>query len=161
VTGLAVPARDTDKEWIAVKAREFTIQAGAGAAALGTVETLKLAVHRTRPNGSDTESFPSAHSAGAALFSTLAFRNIESLSWSGSAQTGARIGLGALTAATAWARVEADVHYPSDVLAGIAIGRFFGAFVTEAFLGPDNPQHASVLVEPSRKGTVAMICIGF
>lgn len=34
------------------------------------------------------------------------------------------IGFGMITAGTAWARVEGGVHYPSDVLAGMALGHF-------------------------------------
>jgi membrane-associated phospholipid phosphatase len=123
----------------------------------GAVGYLKSATDRTRSNGSDRESFPSGHSSGAALFTTLTSKNLEAYGWSDSALIASRLGLGTLTAATAWARVEANQHYPSDVLAGIAIGHFFGAFFTDAFLGMDNPRNTLVLFEPSRKGAVATI----
>ena len=35
---------------------------------------------------------------------------------------------------TGWARVEAEKHYPSDVLAGYAIGHFIARFMYHAFL---------------------------
>jgi len=38
-------------------------------------------------------------------------------------------------AGTSWARVEAGMHYPSDVLAGAALGHFIAAVVNDAFLG--------------------------
>ena len=156
-TGLAAPSGNNGQDWMEAKTRGFGVEGAAGAATLGAVEVLKNTSHRTRPNGSDNQSFPSGHSVGSAFFATAASRNIEALSLSAGATTASQIGLGALTLATAWARVEANQHYPSDVLAGIAIGHFFGAFLTDAFLGLDNPRHALVLVEPSREGVLAMI----
>jgi membrane-associated phospholipid phosphatase len=160
-SGLVAPSGDSTTGWVEAKARGFGVEGGAGLVTLGTVEALKTAVHRTRPDGSDNQSFPSGHSAGAAFFATAASRNIAALSWPRGTATTARIGLGALTAATAWARVEADRHYPSDALAGIALGHFFGVFLTDAFLGLDNPRHAVVLIEPSREGALAMIQFNF
>lgn len=160
-TGLATPSGDNGQGWVEAKAKGFGVEGAAGAITLGTVEVLKNTVHRTRPNGSDNQSFPSGHSAGSAFFTTAASRNIEALSLSEGATTASQIGLGALTLATAWGRVEANQHFPSDVLAGIAIGHFFGAFLTDAFLGLDNPRHALVLVEPSREGALAMIQFNF
>ncbi len=160
-SGMVEPSGDNREDWLEAKVKGFGVESGAGAVTLGTVEALKTTVHRTRPNGSENQSFPSVHSSGAAFFSTAASQNIEALSWSQGATTAAQIGLGSLTAATAWARVEANQHYPSDVLAGIAIGHFFGVFLTEAFLGLDNPRHMSVLVEPSREGAIAMLQFNF
>jgi membrane-associated phospholipid phosphatase len=57
--------------------------------------------------------------------------------------------------------VEANFHYPSDVLGGIAIGSFFGVFFTDAFMGLDNPRNAVMLLEPSLEGAVAMVRFNF
>ena len=160
-SGMVTPSGDSTGDWLEAKAKGFGVEGGAGAVTLGTVEVFKSTVRRPRPDGSDDQSFPSAHGAGAAFFSTAASRNIEALSWSRGATTTAQIGLGTLTAATAWARVEANQHYPSDVLVGIAIGHFFGVFLTDAFLGLDNPRYLSVLVEPSREGAIAMLQFNF
>jgi len=55
-------------------------------------------------------------------------------------------GLTALTLGTGWARVEAGFHYPSDVLVGMAIGNFNGAFFDDAFMGlPSKAQVAMAL----------------
>ncbi|HYA85460.1 MAG TPA: phosphatase PAP2 family protein [Nitrospirota bacterium] len=160
-SGMAAPSGDSTEDWLEAKAKGFGVEGGSGIVTLGTVEVLKTTVQRTRPNGSDKQSFPSAHSSGAAFFSTATSRNIETLSWSPGATTAAQVGLGALTAATAWARVEANEHYPSDVLAGIALGHFFGVFLTDSFLGLDNPRHLSLLVEPSREGAIAVLQFNF
>ncbi len=36
---------------------------------------------------------------------------------------------------TAWARVEAGVHYPACVLGGLALGNFVGTFMSRYFIG--------------------------
>jgi membrane-associated phospholipid phosphatase len=156
-SALVAPSGEASEQWIISKTGGVGVEAGAGVLMQGTVDYLKHATDRTRPNGYDRESFPSGHSAGSALFMTLTSKNLEAYGWSDSALVASRLGLGVMTAATAWARVEANQHYPSDVLAGIAIGHFFGAFFTDAFLGMDNPRNTLVVFEPSRKGAVAMV----
>jgi membrane-associated phospholipid phosphatase len=90
----------------------------------------------------------------------MASRNVSTLGWSDNAVSASRFGLGTLTAATAWARVEANQHYPSDVLAGIALGHFFGAFITDAFLGVSDPNRLVVTFEPSRAGYTVVARFG-
>ncbi len=46
-------------------------------------------------------------------------------------------GFKALAVGTSWARVEANAHFPSDVLAGYALGHFISSFIHDAFLGLD------------------------
>jgi membrane-associated phospholipid phosphatase len=161
MTAVITPSGDTGGDWSLAKLKGLGVETGGGILMRGTVGALKSATDRTRPNGIDKDSFPSGHASGAALYSTFASRNIEALHWSPVATTASQIGLGALTAATAWARVEADQHFPSDVLGGIAIGHFFGAFFTDAFMGLDNPRDTMVLIEPSREGAIAMIRFNF
>jgi len=85
-----------------------------GASAL-TTWALKETVRRPRPfeGGGSVHSFPSGHSSGAFTAATLIERN--SGEW-------AAIPAYALAAVTAFARVSAARHYPSDVIAGAAIG---------------------------------------
>jgi membrane-associated phospholipid phosphatase len=156
----AAPSGDRLGEWSIAKAKGAGVQTGAGILKRATVGFLKQNTGRSRPDGGQG-SFPSAHASGAALYATFAAANGETLGWSRDAVTASNIGLGAVAAATAWARVEANFHYPSDVLGGIAIGRFFGVFFTDAFLGLDNPGNAMVLFEPSREGAVALVRFNF
>ncbi len=167
-TGLATPSGDGggdqgdgDGEWFLNKASGLGIEAGTGALLRSTVGMLKNATGRERPNGLGRSSFPSDHASNASLYNTMASKNLDSLGWSDDAVSISRFGLGTLTAATAWARVEANQHYPSDVLAGIALGHFFGAFFTDAFLGLDNPNRVRVMFEPSRDGHVMIVQFGF
>jgi len=157
VSGVAAPGGDTVEDWSTSKSKGFALETGAGILMREAVGYSKSASDRTRPNGYGTGSFPSAHASGTALYATLTSKNLEAFGWSDSAMIASRLGLGVLTAATAWARVEANQHYPSDVLAGIAIGHFFGGFFTDAFLGMDNPLNTIVLFEPSRNGAVATV----
>lgn len=82
-----------------------------GVTALVT-SSLKLLVPRIRPGGG-THSFPSGHTSAAFAAATLIDSN------SGDAFGVPAYGLAALTG---YSRVEAKRHYPSDVLAGAAIG---------------------------------------
>jgi undecaprenyl-diphosphatase len=59
-----------------------------------------------------TTSFPSGHSASAAAFATAASRHMPVLA----------VPLGVLATGVALSRVATGAHYPSDVLAGAAIG---------------------------------------
>jgi undecaprenyl-diphosphatase len=59
-----------------------------------------------------TTSFPSGHSASAAAFATAAAVEAPAVA----------VPLGALSAAVAVSRVVTGAHYPSDVVAGAAIG---------------------------------------
>jgi hypothetical protein len=71
-------------------------------------------------------------------------------------------GLDALTYGTAWARVEAGFHYPSDTLVGISIGNFNGAFFNDAFLGLE-PQSSRLVfsVVPLPRGAAVSVRLGF
>lgn len=79
-------------------------------------------------------SFPSAHSSTAFNYAAVGREVVSTMGFNSWAQTGLNATFNTL--ATAWARVEGGVHYPSDVLAGAALGNFFGMFVYELMLGP-------------------------
>jgi membrane-associated phospholipid phosphatase len=140
VTALAAPSGDNSDEWISAKARGLTVGIAAVALTGGAAELLKYATNRTRPDKSGRDSFPSGHASITTACNTLAARNLSSLEMSGAARAGLKTGLLALSLTTAWSRLEAKKHYPSDVLAGMAIGHFFGAVLNDAFLGLDRSQ---------------------
>ena len=95
---------------------------------------IKLGVGRPRPDDSDNLSFPSGHASVAFTGATLTRRNLARLDLPAATRALLDVGAVSLAAGTAWARVEAGVHYPSDVLAGAALGNFVAAFVNDAFL---------------------------
>ena len=106
------------------------------ASACGTgvlVEAFKILFHRPRPPASlqlaheTGSSFPSAHAIaavtiGAAVWYLWSLRPPKS--WGGSWRAKARVGLAAVTVAllVGLGRVYTGAHYPSDVLAGWALG---------------------------------------
>lgn len=120
---------------------------------------LKRTVRRERPDRSDDLSFPSSHASMTAAVATAAAHNareatipragrwlIEGPEWG-------------IATATAWARVEAGVHYPSDVLAGAALGGLISTTVEDAFFGEGGAPTVAVL--PERRGFGLVVAWSF
>lgn len=91
--------RQPDK-WAALKCQSMRY-----GAALGGAETAKRLVDRARPDGSDTKSFFSMHTALAFSASGWKFE----------------VGI-PIAAGVGYGRMAADKHYLTDVLAGAAAG---------------------------------------
>jgi hypothetical protein len=87
----------------------------------GIVQAGKAATRRTRPDGSDNHSLPSGHAASAFATATVLQRHY-----------GWTVGVPAYTfgAYVATARMAANRHHLSDVLAGAAVGIAVGRTVT-------------------------------
>ena len=118
----------------AARPHRLVVQVGAIAANGVATQVLKYAVGRTRPDNSNDLSFPSGHASAAFNGATLMRRNFVQMNLQPASRTILNVGAISLAVGTAWARVEAGVHYPSDVLAGAALGNFFAAFINDAFL---------------------------
>lgn len=103
-----------------------------------TTNYIKEETQRERPNKSDRLSFPSLHASSAFAGVAMANNNIDSLPLSEGWKQTAKFVETSFGAATAWARVEAGEHYPSDVLAGAALGNFISLVIHDAFLGKEN-----------------------
>ena len=152
ITTLATPSGNDPGEWVIAKIKGLAVGYGALQVTRNTTFFLKDVTERTRPDESRDTSFPSNHASKAATYAILASRNVESLPISDGFKTALKIGTFSLDMGTAWARVEAKAHYPSDVLAGMALGHFFGAFMNDAFLGLNHPEDVGLIIEPSRDG---------
>lgn len=128
----------------------------------GITGYFKHSVGRERPDDSDTKSFPSGHTSTASLAATLAAKNVEALPLPNYGKIGLKTGFAALTYGTGWARVEADKHYLSDILAGAALGHFLGVFLHDAILG-DNHENigVDVGVTPSQKAVYMGVGLKF
>lgn len=141
------------------QAPRIVVQLGAMAANGATTYALKYAVGRARPDASDERSFPSGHASMAFTGATLTRRNLAQMGLQDATRRALDVGFVSLAAATAWARIEAGVHYPSDVLAGAALGNFVAAFVNDAFLHGDELMQGTVRVRvlPVQRGAVLQL----
>jgi len=147
-TLIATPSGNDSAEWLLNKLKGGAVELVAVSATSITTGILKSTTGRTRPNGADDESFLSGHTSSAAVSCRLAKTNLDSIEIGSGARLATDIGIDAMQFGVAWARVEAGEHFPSDVLAGIALGNFFGRFVTGAFLDPGSHRSVSLaLVE--------------
>jgi hypothetical protein len=152
VTVMAEPGGDDRSEWIKAKAKGLAVCAVASGITAGNTFLINTLVGRERPNGVSNSSFPSGHASSTAVLTTLARRNLDSLSLSPGMRTFYNISIAGMAVGMGWGRVESKKHYPSDVLVGYAFGHFFSAFINDAFLGVDNEKAPQVTVTPSRKG---------
>jgi membrane-associated phospholipid phosphatase len=107
---------------IAKKDKQGALQAAGSLALTSAVtEGMKQAFPRTRPDGSDRKSFPSGHTARSFNAAATLYN-----------RQGAAIGIPAFAVASlvGVARVKADKHFWTDVLAGAAIGTASGLLIT-------------------------------
>lgn len=143
-TSLATPGGDEYGEWMHSKAKGIGTQLTAPLFTLGSTELLKFMVDRSRPNGENNKSFPSGHTSIAAANSMLSYQNTDYLQIPHWGKVTMKTGFIILPYATGWARIEAEKHYPSDILIGTALGNFIAAFINEAFIGADSPEDLHV-----------------
>jgi membrane-associated phospholipid phosphatase len=134
-TVAATPGGDEPGAWLLDKARGLTVDAAAIFVTDEESNLLKHATRRERPNGQDDQSMPSSHASRSAVLTELGRRNMQWVDVNEATRNVLDVGLTGLTLSTGWARVEAGFHYPSDVLVGMAIGNFNGAFFDGAFMG--------------------------
>lgn len=125
--------KDPDHRWKEA-GRRLIVQHAAAVATTTVSSGIKAATDRERPDRSDRESFPSGHGSRAFSYAASARRNLADSRLNPGLQRGLDIGLLALAGGTAWARVEAGKHHPTDVLAGAALGNFLTTLINEAFL---------------------------
>ncbi|MCF7848472.1 MAG: phosphatase PAP2 family protein [Kiritimatiellales bacterium] len=146
-TVLATPSGDTRSGWSGSKLKGVGVGLGAIGFADVTTQVLKNATERRRPNDENDKSFPSSHAAIAAVTTMLAYQNTDFLPIQGWSKTTFKTVVLIVPYASGWARVEAEKHYPADVLAGVAIGNFFAVFFNDAFLGIDSADDMQVAID--------------
>jgi membrane-associated phospholipid phosphatase len=133
-------------QWLGDRVKGYAVDFAAVSAAIGTTVLLKKATGRTRPSGADTQSFPSGHVVTSATYDRLAARNLDAIDMPVSTRRLLDYGLNAVTFGTAWARIEAGAHYPSDTLFSIALGNFSANFFKNAFMGESAGRRHEVAV---------------
>jgi membrane-associated phospholipid phosphatase len=80
-------------------------------------EGIKIAAHRMRPDGSESDSFPSGHASSSFAIATVV-TNYYGKKWG--------IPSYALAGLIAVSRIEKGSHWPSDAVAGAALGYISG-----------------------------------
>ena len=151
-TVLLTPSGTEAHTWIVNKAKGLAVDLVAARTTYEMTSLLKAATGRTRPSGEDDRSFPSGHAVTSATYGRLAARNLEFLDVKPATRQRLVYGLDAVTVATAWARVEAGAHYPSDTLFSIALGNFAANFFKNAFMGSAGSPNQDVAVVPADDG---------
>ena len=160
-TGFLTPSGEEPGEWIAAKAKGFAVELAAAGATGGATSLLKDATGRERPNKRNDRSFPSAHASAAFSFATLANRNVDAMNWPKPAKRTLQAVNLLLATGVAWARVEGSEHYPSDVLAGAALGTFLSSFIHDAFMGAPEDDRFQFLIFPQKDGGSIQIAFSF
>jgi membrane-associated phospholipid phosphatase len=151
VTALATPSGKNAGPWMKAKLQGLAVE---GLALWTTHEAtfgLKRLSGRERPNDVDDMSFPSSRSANAFALAALSGRNLESLPMPEPYANTARVTLQLIASGAAWGRVESGSHFPSDVLAGAALGNFVASFIHDAFFGSKG--NWKLAIEPLPAGT--------
>ena len=103
---------------------------------------LKKQIGRERPDGRDRLSMPSGHTSTAFTHARWIIEDLDYLDLPSQTRTDLKVATWVTAASVGWARVEANRHYPTDVLMGAALGNFVTVFFREAFfeeIGPDAP----------------------
>ena len=118
----------------------------------GIVETGKRTFKRERPNERDTRSFPSGHSSGAFSSAILLEQNLNAMVKQPLLRKSIKVGAIGSAAAVAWARVEAQEHFPVDVLASAALSNFVVKVFYKLRATEGSSAAPPIAVEASRQG---------
>ena len=161
ITALATPGGDGSGQWAYSKLKGIGVEFIAACTTTGLTDSIKDATNRERPDKSSKRSFPSAHASGAFCYMTLANRNIDSIDMPEALKPPLKVGNFLLASGVAWARVEGERHYPSDVLVGAALGRFLTVFIHDAFMNLPEDGSVDFVVFPAKSGAGVALSFRF
>lgn len=152
VTGLLAPGGEDGGRWALAKSKGLLVEGAAAGITTGITTGLKSAFGRERPDGSDNRSMPSGHASSAFAAMALSNRNLDYIPIGRAERVALQAANVALASSVAWARVEGEKHFPTDVLVGAALGNFTTRFIYEAFIGTKPNDKFTFHVEPSLSG---------
>lgn len=155
ITALATPSGGDSKDWVYSKLKGIAVEGAAELVTAGATTLLKDTTGRARPNGSSNKSFPSGEASAAFSSVALSNRNLDSIELPQEVKIPLKVVNILLGTSVAWARVEAQAHYPSDVLAGAALGNFLSATVHDSFLNLPKDKTYGFGIFPTRGGMMA------
>lgn len=148
ISTLVMPGGNTVNEQLVNKSKGLMTEFAAMEVTHAVTSEVKHATGRERPNSVNHSSFPSGHTSTAFAAAALTSENLKSLSLAPTTETAIRAGLYTFATGTAWARVEAEMHYATDVMVGAAVGNFFSRFIHDAFLGLNSNKQIKLDLEP-------------
>jgi len=151
VSALSTPGGSRDG-WGGPKLKGMLVETSAAMVAGAVTSSMKNSINRRRPNDKDDRSFPSAHASSAASFAVLTNRNLDAINMAPRARKVLKYSATTVSGLTAWARIESRDHYPSDVLAGAALGHFITAVLHDSMMGLDSPVQAGVRLDGDSGG---------
>jgi membrane-associated phospholipid phosphatase len=161
ITALATPSGGDSKDWVYSKLKGIAVEGAAELVTAGATSLLKDTTGRTRPNGSSNKSFPSGEASAAFSSVALSNRNLDSIELPQEVRIPLKVVNILLGSTVAWARVEAQAHYPSDVLAGAALGNFLSATVHDSFLNLPKDKTYGFGIFPMKGGVKAELYFTF
>lgn len=161
VTALATPGGDDPGQWAYSKLKGAGVELLAVGVTSSLTNDLKDATDRERPDKSSKRSFPSGHTSSAFSYMTLANRNIDSIDMPASLKPPLKVCNFLMASSVGWARIEANRHYPSDVLVGAALGHFLTAFIHDAFMNLPEDGSVDFVVFPLDGGAGISFAFGF
>ena len=161
VTALVTPSGDDSKEWVTSKLKGFAVEGAAELATVGATSLLKDTTGRTRPNGNGNNSFPSGEASAAFSSVTLSNLNLDSIELPQEVRIPLKVVNILLGTGVGLARVEAGAHFPSDVLAGAALGNFLSATIHDSFMGLPERNRFGFLISPWNRGAKAELYFTF
>jgi len=147
-TALAVPGGDYP--WRS-RFERLLVEEGGVWAASSVTGLMKETISRERPDESDNHSFPSGHSTRAFAYNGMSLRNLDAMDLPDAGRISLKALFTTMAAGTAWARVEGERHYPSDVFAGAAVGNFVSMFIHDAFLGRKEQVTATIRADSQER----------
>jgi membrane-associated phospholipid phosphatase len=160
-TLIATPSGSAVEPWLYAKAKGLAVEGLAIGVTSGVTQGLKRLTDRTRPDGTDDLSFPSGHASASFAAATLANRNLASIHLTPWARYPLYISNVLIASGSAWARVEGGKLFPSDGLAGAALGHFLSAFIHDAFIGTPTADRFQLVITPSKDGAMAYLYVPF
>jgi membrane-associated phospholipid phosphatase len=160
-TALVTPSGDRPVGWTIAKAQGIGIEWGIRQVVLGTTIALKEATGRTRPDAGDDLSFPSGDASRTFAQAALTARNLDAIPLSPWTRGLGKVSAYGMASTVAWARVELERHFPSDVLAGAALGNFLALFLHDVFLGPNPDSDVELSVTPAEDGALLGVSWSF
>ena len=134
------------------RSRRIIANVASGSAVGAVVEAGKMAVGRDRPNDRNDESFPSGHSGTAFSSAVYIEQGLNETIENPLLRKSIKIGTTSAASLVAWARVEAQEHFPVDVLVSAGISNLIAKVFYQSITSDGESDVPPVAFEAGRDG---------